>query len=82
MNDTTEKIAATMCNKFRKKSNQERMCMGFAIFDTAQTIMLASRPNLSVTEKRKMPFLRLYGNELDSQIIKKVLAHLESLPVQ
>jgi len=56
--------------------------MDFAIFDTAQTIMLASRPNLSVTEKRKMLFLRLYGNELDSQIIKKVLAHLESLPVQ
>ena len=82
MNDTTEKIAATMCNKFRKKSNQERMCMGFAMFDTAKMMMLASRPNLSVTEKRKMPFLRLYGNELDSQIIKRVLAHLESLPVQ
>jgi site-specific recombinase XerD len=82
MNDTTEKIAAAMCNKFRKKSNQERMPMGFAMFDTAKTMMLASRPNLSVTEKRKMLFLRLYGNELDSQIIKKVLAHLESLPVQ
>ena len=81
MNDTTEKIAATMCNKFRKKSNQERMCMGFAMFDTEKMMMLASRPNLSVTEKRKMLFLRLYGNELDSQIIKRVLAHLESLPV-
>ena len=34
--------------------------MDFAIFDTAQTIMLASRPNLSVTEKRKMPFLSLF----------------------
>ena len=56
--------------------------MGFAMFDTAKMMMLASRPNLSVTEKRKMLFLRLYGNELDSQIIKKVLAHLESLPVQ
>jgi site-specific recombinase XerD len=81
MNGTTEKIAASICNKFRKKNNQERMRMGFAMFDTAKTIMLASRPNLSVTEKRKMLFLRLYGNELDSQIIKRVLAHLESLPV-
>lgn len=82
MNDTTESIAAAMSNKFRKKSSQERLRMGFAMFDAAKTMMLASLPNLSATEKRKMLFLRLYGNELESQIIKKVLSHLESLPVQ
>ncbi len=81
MNDTTESIAAAMSKKFRKKNSQEKMSMGFSKFDTAKTMMLASLPNLSATEKRKMLFLRLYGNELESQIIKKVLSHLESLSV-
>jgi len=60
---------------------EERLLMGFSMFDSAKAIMLASRQNLSITEKRKMIFLRLYGNEFDHPTIKKVLAHLESLSV-
>jgi hypothetical protein len=64
-----------------QKNKEERLLMGFSMFDSAKAIMLASRQNLSITEKRKMIFLRLYGNEFDHPTIKKVLAHLEGLSV-
>ena len=82
MNDTPEAIAEVMRTKFRQKNNEERLCMGFSMFDSAKAVMLASRQDFSITEKRKMIFLRLYGNELDRSTIKKVLAHLESLTAQ
>jgi hypothetical protein len=81
MNDTPEAIAEVMRTKFRQKNNEERLRMGFSMFDSAKAIMLASKENLSITEKRKMIFLKLYENELDRSTIKKVLAHLESLSV-
>ncbi len=71
MNDTTESIAAAMSNKFRKKSSQERLRMGFAMFDTAKTMMLASLPNLSATEKRKMLFLGSMEMSLKVKLSKR-----------
>jgi predicted transcriptional regulator len=81
MNDTPDVIAEIMRKKFMQKNQEERMLMGFSMFDSAKAIMLASRQNLSITEKRKMIFLRFYGNEFDHPTIKKVLAHLDSLSI-
>lgn len=73
MNDTPDVIAEIMRKKFMQKNKEERMIMGFSMFDSAKAIMLVSRQNLSITEKRKMIFLRFYGNEFDHPTIKKVL---------
>jgi len=80
MNDTPEAIAAIMRKKFRQKNNEERLRMGFSMFDFAKAVMLSSRPNLTTTEKRKIIFLRLYGSDFDGQTIKEVLDHLARLP--
>jgi hypothetical protein len=51
--------------------------MGFAMFDAARAMMVASMPGLSAKEQRKTIFKKLYGNEFDSQAIKKILNYLE-----
>jgi hypothetical protein len=51
--------------------------MGFAMFDAAKAMMVASIADLTAKEQRKTIFTRLYGNEFDSQAIKKIFDYLE-----
>jgi hypothetical protein len=74
--DTPDAVAAIMRTRLQQKSGEERLYMGFSMFDSAKAMMLASVAILPASEKRKMIFLRLYGNEFDSERIKKLLDHL------
>jgi hypothetical protein len=77
MTDTSETISAVMRMRLLKLSGPERLLMGFAMFDAARAMMVASRPNMTTTEKRKTIFQRLYWHEFDDHTIKKILSFLE-----
>ena len=57
-----------------EKTGEERMLMGFSMFDFSSRILLSSIRNNTTPEKLKEAiFLRLYGNDFDSEQQKKIL---------
>ena len=60
-----------------KKSGEERLMMGFSMFETAKKLVISSlfskSNKLSHANLRKAIFLRFYGNDLSPDMKKKVL---------
>ncbi len=77
MTDTPEPIIAVMAQRMRKKTGEERLRMGFSMFDFAKMLMTVSQGSLPTSEMRKAVFLRLYGNDFDEVSRAKILRHLE-----
>jgi hypothetical protein len=80
MTDTQESIASVMRSRLQELSGEERLCMGFAMFDFAKMLVLSSLGKSSETDTKKMILLRFYGTDLDDRTIEKVMDHLTKAP--
>lgn len=80
MNDTHHRAAAKMKELMQKKSPEERLVMGCAMFDFSKQLVITSisknKSHLSLPALRKELFLRFYGIDFDSEKQAKILSHL------
>jgi len=83
MNDTTPEIAAIFERMMMKKSGQERLQMGFSMFNMARRQVIAAirknKPDADVVEIRREIFLRFYGNDFSQEDQKKILDRISVL---
>jgi hypothetical protein len=77
--DTPDEVVRILRAKLKEKSGQERLYMGFGMFDFARQMVLVSHGGLSSAERRGALFLRFYGRDFDEATRKKILAHLSCL---
>ena len=77
MNDTAPEIEALFNQMMMKKSGQERLQMGFSMFNMARRQVTAAirknKPDADVVEIRREIFLRFYGNDFSQEEQKKIL---------
>jgi len=74
MNDTDKKIDDIYREMIRKKTGEERMLMGFSMFQFSTKILLSSvKEKIPVSNLKKYMFLKIYGSDFDSLQIKKIL---------
>lgn len=65
MTDTSPEMAQRYRSMLLARSPSERVVMAAAMFDAARTLVLASLPpHLSVDERRRRLFARLYGEDV------------------
>lgn len=80
MKDTSPEIEEIFIEMIMRKSGQERMKMGFSMFDMARKQVLASilrdNPNADIGEIRKQLFLRFYGQDFSPQEQEKILSQI------
>lgn len=80
MNDTTPEIEALFNQMIMKKSGQERMMMGFSMFDMArmqvEAGIRANNPNSTIQEIRREIFLRVYGQDFSPDEQDKILKQI------
>lgn len=80
MNDTNPEIEARFFKMMMEKSGQERMKMGFSMFNMARLQVIASikrnNPDADLQEIRRELFLRFYGNDFSPQEREKILIGL------
>lgn len=80
MNDTNQEMESRFHEMLKKKSGQERLQMGFSMFDFALKQVSASvkmrNPNAKKEEIRREIFLRLYGEDFTSAERDKILQKL------
>jgi len=73
MYDSSSSIEEFYREKLMERSPEERFMMGIGMFETAQSLVLASLPaNLSHSERSFNLFLRFYGHELDANTQNEV----------
>ena len=80
MNDTSPEFESRFNEMMMKKSGQERLKMGFSMFDTARRQVIASvkmnKPDADIKEIRKEIFIRFYGREFSPKEQEKILMHI------
>lgn len=80
MNDTSPEVASLFNELMMKKTGEERLRMGFSMFEMARKQVFASilnqNPNADPKEIRKQLFLRFYGNDFTPEECEKILAQL------
>ena len=80
MNDTAPEIEALFNQMMMKKSGQERMMMGFSMFDLArkqvEARIRADKPNANGQEIRREIFLCFYGHEFSPEGRDKILKQI------
>ncbi len=82
MNDTSPEVESFFNELMMKKTGQERLKMGFSMFDMARKQVLASilnqNPNADLKDIRKQLFLRFYGDDFTSEEREKILTQISS----
>ncbi len=82
MNDTDKKIDDIYKEMLRKKTGEERLKMGFSMFQFAGTILLSSLKNKTSSDSdnvtidkdlRKNIFLKIYGSDFEKKELEKIL---------
>jgi len=77
MNDTNSAVAWKFYEMMKRKSNEERLLMGFSMYDTAKEIVKSSiymqQPKIGLIEIKREIFLRFYGAEFKVSEKKKIL---------
>jgi hypothetical protein len=74
MNDTDKKIDDIYREMIRKKTGEERILMGFSMFQFSTKILLSSvKEKIPDIDLKKYMFLKIYGSDFDSLQIKKIL---------
>ena len=77
MNDTAPEIEAIFEQMMMNKSGQERLQMGFSMFNMARRQVTAAirknKPDADAIEIRREIFLRFYGNDFSQEEQKKIL---------
>ena len=80
MNDTSPEIESRFHEMMMKKSGQERMKMGFSMFDMARRQVVASvkmeRPDAGIKDIRREIFLRFYGEDFSPEEREKIMARV------
>ncbi len=88
MNDTDKKIEDIYKEMLRKKTGEERLRMGFSMFQFAGTILLSSLKNkissdtdIATINKdlRKNIFLKIYGSDFEKKELEKILEVISEL---
>lgn len=77
MKDTSPDIESRFLDMIMKKSGEERLKMGFSMFDTARRQVIASikseMPDIDERELRRQVFLRFYGQEFTNKEREEIL---------
>ena len=80
MKDTSPEIEEIFIEMMMRKSGQERMKMGFSMFEMArrqvQASILRDNPNADIREIRRGTFLRFYGQDFSPQEQEKILSQI------
>ncbi len=80
MNDTNPEVKSRFNEMMMKKSGEERLKMGFSMFDMARRQVVASvkmnHPEADIQEIKKQIFLRFYGQEFSPNNQMKILMHI------
>lgn len=80
MNDTSPEVASLFNKLMMNKTGQERLKMGFSMFDMARKQVLASilkqNPNADPREIRRELFLRFYGQDFTPEECEKILSQI------
>ena len=80
MIDTHHDIAVRYRNMMMQKSGEERLCMGFSMFDTARQIalssILAGTPDIADAELKREIFMRFYEHEFSPTDREKMISAL------
>ncbi|MBL7135505.1 MAG: hypothetical protein ISS81_02790 [Candidatus Marinimicrobia bacterium] len=80
MKDTDFVIEERFREMMMRKSGEERMLMGFSMYETAKQFVVSSiknnNPNISLSELRQEIFLRFYGNDFNKINKEKVIIYL------
>ena len=83
MNDTHPEIERVLNSRYAALSPERRLEMGYSMFDFSKELIEASirneNPSISNQELKKQIFLRLYKDDFEPHLLKKILAHLEQL---
>ncbi|MCF6148683.1 MAG: hypothetical protein E3K37_08485 [Candidatus Kuenenia sp.] len=81
MKDTNSQVETRFVEMLMKKSGQERMRLGFSMFEMAQRQVIASikadKPEADIREIRKGIFLRFYGHEYSPEEQRKIFKHIQ-----
>lgn len=82
MSDTHPDIAIRYRDLMMSKTGQQRLLMGFSMYDTARQIVRSAihnnRPGITDEEMKKEIFLRFYGHEFSPADKGKFLSALMS----
>lgn len=80
MNDTSSEMTKRMEEMFQQKTSAERLLMGCSMFDLSKQMVKSSilekNSKISSVDLRRELFLIFYGNDLDANRKRKILAHL------
>jgi hypothetical protein len=80
MNDTHPEMAVRFRELMMSKTGQERLLMGFSMYDTAKKIVRSSiynsRPGITEAEMRREIFLRFYGQDFSRAEKEKLFSAL------
>ena len=69
-----KKVEAVYRKMMAKKTGEERMLMGFSMFDFSSRIFLSSmKKNIPSNEQKKEIFLRLYRDDFSKEQQEKIL---------
>ena len=80
MNDTSLFIESHFLEMMMKKSGEERLKMGFSMFDVARRQVIASimgdNPNADIKDIKRELFLRFYEQDFPLEEREKILCKL------
>ena len=83
MNDTSLFIESHFLEMMMKKSGEERLKMGFSMFDLARQQVIASimrdNPNADIKDIKRELFLRFYEQDFPLEEREKILCKLGCL---
>ena len=74
MNDTDPMIQKMLDERYQKMTGDERLKIGFSMYDTARAIVLSSLPqDLSSEDRAVQLFLRFYEHDFSSEEREKIV---------
>lgn len=83
MRDTSPEMERQFVEMMMRRSGQERLRMGFSMFNMARRQVVASikmnKPNADRKEIRKDIFLRFYGQDFPPEDQEKILRQIGSM---
>ena len=83
MRDTSPEIERKFIEMMMRRSGQERLKMGFSMFNLARKQVVASikmnKPNADRKEIRKDIFLRFYGQDFPPETQEKIFRQIERI---
>jgi hypothetical protein len=80
MDDTSQEVNARFREMLMKKSGQERLQMGFSMYDLARDQVIASLQAKGSEDGRKMReeiFLRFYRQDFPQHVREKIVTYLK-----